>query len=138
MSETTPAETLRKAAKLMRERARNASEGPWEIREEHGRDIADEAWSDVRVVGATEEVAITYMSNVIEGNPREDNETHIASWHPGVALAVADLLDKIAWMGEVDPDLLSRVGCDEAFAIARAYLGTKGEGRCQLTPSPAP
>jgi hypothetical protein len=48
----------------------------------------------------------------------------IASMGPHFALAVAALLDKIAWMGESDKDQLARVGCDEAIAIARAFLGT--------------
>lgn len=42
--------------------------------------------------------------------------------------AVADLLDKIAWMAEMDPDLIERVGGDETLAVARAYLGTGGQG----------
>ena len=36
--------------------------------------------------------------------------------------ATADLLNKIAWMGELDEEMLARVGCDEAIAMARAYL----------------
>jgi ABC-type antimicrobial peptide transport system ATPase subunit len=31
--------------------------------------------------------------------------------------------DKTAWMIEMDADLLHRIGCDEAVAAARAYLG---------------
>jgi hypothetical protein len=52
---------------------------------------------------------------------------YVAGMHPGVALKLAGLLDKIAWMGELDPDMLYRVGCDEAIATARAFLGTEGE-----------
>ena len=33
----TPAEELRTAAKLMRERVQGATAGPWTVREEHGR-----------------------------------------------------------------------------------------------------
>jgi hypothetical protein len=50
---------------------------------------------------------------------------HIASWHPGVALAVADWLDQIACMVELDAEMFGRVGCDEALATARAFLGTQ-------------
>ena len=92
----TPAEELRTAAKLMRERVQGATAGPWTVREEHGRDIADEGWSDVRVVRPGAGVAITYLSNVLEGSPHEDNAAYIASMHPGVALAVADWLARFA------------------------------------------
>jgi len=56
------------------------------------------------------------------------NAQHIASWHPAVALAVADLLERIADRAPPDPH---RAGeycetCDnvrDALVIARAYLG---------------
>jgi hypothetical protein len=64
-----------------------------------------------------------FEAESLAGPMPEDLAVYFAGMHPGVALAVADLLDKIAWMGEVDPELLGRVGCDEAVAIARAYLG---------------
>jgi hypothetical protein len=60
------------------------------------------------------------------GRHRFDAE-HIASWHPAVALAVADWLDLIAnWRG---PDGERRWdqsdSCDfAALAVARAYLKT--------------
>lgn len=42
---------------------------------------------------------------------------------PAVGAALAKMLDKFAWMGEMDADLLHRVGCPEAIAVARAILG---------------
>jgi hypothetical protein len=42
---------------------------------------------------------------------------------PLVGAALAELLDKIAWMVGIDPDLMGRVGCEEVLKIARAYLG---------------
>jgi hypothetical protein len=50
---------------------------------------------------------------------------YVTSMQPGVGRMLADLLDKLAWMGELDPEQLGRVGCDEAIAVARAYLATK-------------
>jgi hypothetical protein len=50
---------------------------------------------------------------------------YVAGMHPGVALAIADWLDKIAWMVKLDPEMLGRVGCDEAIATAREFLGTE-------------
>jgi len=68
-----------------------------------------------------------HEAEFIAGPMPEPLARFIASMHPAVALAVADLLDKIAWMGEMDKEMLGRVGCDEAIAIAMAYLG--GETR---------
>ena len=130
----TPAEELRTAAKLMRERVQGATAGPWTVREEHGRDIADEGWSDVRVVRPGAGVAITYLSNVLEGSPHEDNAAYIASMHPGVALAVADWLEAEAdRAAEIDgfedsasyPLMLA--GFRHSLAVARAYLGEPDE-----------
>ena len=123
----TPAEELRTAAKLMRERVQGATAGPWTVREEHGRDIADEGWSDVRVVRPGAGVAITYLSNVLEGSPHEDNAAYIASMHPGVALAVADWLDSVTdrWIGvPAGPSEPEPEDFDAALAVARAYLGS--------------
>jgi hypothetical protein len=50
-----------------------------------------------------------------------------ALMHPPVALALASAFDRFAWMGQRDPDLLRRVGCDEVIAAARAIL-RKPEG----------
>jgi hypothetical protein len=38
--------------------------------------------------------------------------------------AMAALMDETAWMGGLDPDMLSRVPCDEIIAVAHAYLGS--------------
>ena len=59
----------------------------------------------------------------------EADMRHIASWHPAVALAVADWLDAVAeaWpISEPDYGLSVRaeaVGHRQALAVARAYLG---------------
>ena len=96
------AELLRRAAKLMRDHAALVPPSPW--------------------YSAVHDVTTHDGLDVIASSGLTVRAQYVASWHPGVAVAVADLLDKIAWMGELDPDMLSRVGCDEAIAIARAYV----------------
>lgn len=115
------AETLRRAANLMRERAENPQvpPGPWSWRW-----IGQEA----TVLDPTGDFLVenTYVvsNNGIAGHLREDVEgleAHIASWHPAVALAVADWLANFAdhWdAGDYGPD-----EWDAAVAVARAYLG---------------
>jgi hypothetical protein len=103
----TPVEELRTAAEQMKAdaddaRAEMTGNPYW------GGDVSDAAWAS-GVDNALGDVAGRVM----------------ARWTPGVIKSVADLLDKLAWMGGLDPDLLSHVGCDEALVIARAYLGTK-------------
>lgn len=113
------AELLRRAAALMRERAEAATPGPWLNRRGPGEHV----------------LVVNGVVNVETANPREDRR-HIASWHPAIALAVADWLDlsaSDAWAwgpmcpcGDVCDD------CDDnsweqharkALAVARAYLG---------------
>jgi len=69
------------------------------------------------------------VAYLIENGPAVPTETqkanakHIASWHPAVAFAVADLLDKWAWMIGLDPELHHRVGGEQIEGVARVYLG---------------
>lgn len=122
------AETLRRAASLMRERAEAVGEGPWESYSLP--DAGPDRWTmtGVGVVGDE-------MGHRVEAMFRPDAE-HIASWHPAVALVVAD------WLETAGADLwahgpLCECGsgchdCDDslwqphvrrALAVARAYLG---------------
>lgn len=128
MTTIKAADELRAAAKLMRERAEAATPGPWTTTEAHGRDIADEGWSDVRVRALGHDVAITYMTGVLEGDPHEDNAPYIAGMSPPVALAVADWLDRFA-----DPVYCyGPVEYAAALNIARAYLGTSGDALAEV------
>ncbi len=116
---TSPVETLREAARLMRERASN-SEVPntrW-----HVEDDGDQ-WN----VLAPDPEASIYPWDVARDLPDEAVAEHIASWHPAVALAVAD------WL-EDEADFAVRVKTDYgddngdipaplALAVAGAYLG---------------
>jgi hypothetical protein len=51
-----------------------ATKCPWSITEQHGRDIADEEWSDVRITGpAGEQIMLAYLTGILEpGSPSED------------------------------------------------------------------
>jgi hypothetical protein len=99
------AEEIHEAAALMRERAVRAIPSPWHVdRHEDGR-----AWICETIDG--DEIGTLAM----HGYP--STAEHIASWHPNVALAVADWLDCQA-------DTTCDCGVDEsALTLARTYLG---------------
>jgi hypothetical protein len=111
----TPTDLLRRAASLMRERAGGCQPRRW-----HWEALGEKRYP--QRVSSDGNVAII-AETFIDPAHRPFEAEHIASWSPPIALAVAELLDRIAWMGELDPDSLGRVGCDEAVAVARAYLG---------------
>jgi hypothetical protein len=104
------ADVLRKAAALMRERAEAATPGGprWEIGpdEMHGP-------SQSIIYPADSDSAVAFAG--------ADDAPHIASWHPAVALAAADLLDYIADRHEQHAVGLAIVSSAENFA--RAFLG---------------
>jgi len=100
------AETLRRAASLMRERA---------------------SATDAAPEGAAHWFAP--MTFVHDGFARED-AVHIASWHPGVALTVSAWLDSVADADEPPAHdgphkgrTIAHVDENFAVAVARAYLG---------------
>lgn len=120
----SPAETLRSAAKLMRERALAATPGPWRAHEEnHGNwYVSSVAFGQVST-GINEEPSLPEFL-MIERDQRDAE--HVAGMDPVVALALADLLDRVAWMVKLDGELAGRVGVDETLAVARAFLGETG------------
>lgn len=119
----TPAETIKRAAVLMRERAGAANPGPWlsliEGRDHRGGD-------DFILTGTTEpggdgrgeDVYVTVRGRDYNQLWNEDQD-HIASWHPLVALAVADWLEASAKAREGT----SANTASYALKIALAYLG---------------
>jgi len=115
MADTDPAAELREAARLMRERAQAATPGVW--REMH---LGSEGCMVINDGRLRERRRVAFFG-CKEWKADHADASYVASMQPSVALAVADLLDKIAWMGELDREMLARVGCDEAIAIARAY-----------------
>lgn len=113
---------LREAAALMRERAKAAdSQGAWEVGMRYSRG-AD--W--IRPVYDNDGTVCEIHEGDADDAPGscEDLAAHIASWHPVVALAVADWLEQMArgMAGTSYGDLPFE---DAALAVARAYLGTE-------------
>ena len=113
MEAEQPADTLRRAAKLMRERVAELPPLPWKA---EGRDVlatqdyeADEAHGWLPDWGCAFNVAVC---------ARQDEAEHIATWSPPVALAVADWLEAEA--ADAGPFPLR---FPQALAVARAYLG---------------
>lgn len=111
------AETLRKAAALMRERAQAASRPLpcWQA-------LIGDSWDGSNAVTEGLGHPIAFLG---EGPKAESDCRHIASWHPTVALAVADWLDYMA-VGWREPFLAAGAHWgdqDCALAVARAYLG---------------
>ena len=94
---------LRAAAKLMRERASLMPPPPWRLHRT--------------------QITTGDGMNVIADSGLPERSRYVASWHPGVALAVADWLDIEAGILEKGlPDPTG--GWAEARAVARAYLGS--------------
>ena len=115
------AEVLRKAAALMRERAEAASDGPWK---RFG--MAGVAGKDWEVVDERRVECECGEPVALLGCATNDDAEHIASWHPAVALAVADWLDAEADVDEVAREMGGRGHTEESqcVAVARAYLGS--------------
>ena len=123
------AETLRKAAARMRERAETVTPGPWGVGNGHwiGTGIEQDGAGSFRfdrVLVELDDLNFdpNYQENVSEDTDPDEaveaHAAHIASWHPTVARAVADWLDdtaerhyEVEWheetapgSGELDPD----------------------------------
>ena len=106
------AETLRRAAALMRERARIGLHSYWSpafVREAFGA----HPHVDMDADGVPETIA--------------RGSEHIASWHPAVALALSDWLEEVAERQQPTTRWGRRshgwTGARFANAVARAYLG---------------
>ena len=98
----TPTETLRRAAALMRERAKACQEG-------FEAEVAPDWYGQPRVVASA--LRREYGS----GGIFDVDAEHIVSWRPAVALTVAD------WLTVASVDYPEN---PEALAVARAYLGS--------------
>jgi len=111
---------LRAAAVLMRERGEAATNGGhgWRLVDLPG---ANEVWAP-RDAADWDAFMVATTATRLNPNPGAQGHAdaaHIASWHPAVALAVADLLDhaathQVAFTPNVRPLLLD---------VARAYIG---------------
>ena len=129
------AETIRRAARFMRERAAQADPGPWRYlssgssREEAGHRAGSESTWISAGFRSTLHVECRDF-----GRQAAIDADHFASWHPAVALAVADWLDDVAtgWPWQTaeevrDPDgfpLAFEESADRrALHLAKTYLG---------------
>ncbi len=128
MTTETPAATIRRAVAKMREVAHRADTGePWESSKHY-----DALWTvDLKPspgsVDALEPAENTLGRDDCASfeQPRffsvlHEHATHIASWHPLVALAVADWLDEVAADSHASLDAWVE---QAALKVARAYLG---------------
>ena len=125
------AEVLRRAAAKMRERAEAATPGPWEFRPRRGFQSVNE---NPATIGFLDTAG--YFAMLREGTWATENDMgYVASWHPVVALAVADWLRTAAMdIWAHGPLCECGTGCDtcddnlwepharRALAVARAYL----------------
>jgi hypothetical protein len=105
---------LREAAALMRERAEAACTFTGEARWA----FTHLGWNDVQ--GETYTVSDTFANVRVAEVSEENTADYIASWHPAVALAVADWLDGLAdrWSHDATGSEM-----DAAERVACAYLG---------------
>jgi hypothetical protein len=109
-------EEIRRAAALMRERAQAATPGPWRV----GPEGSEGSYLLPSLGGIRER---SRFIGILNGRVQPEdghNAAHVASWHPVVALAVADWLDGTADATESEPE---HYPVDlQALAVARAYL----------------
>jgi hypothetical protein len=122
----TPAETIRRAAVLMRELA-----GGCEPRRWHWRALGEKRYPQrVSSDGNVALIAETFISP--EHRPYEAE--HIASWSPPIAEAVADLLEEVARQYDAPPCDSPAGACNgcewredftDALRLAQAYLGAE-------------
>ena len=119
------AETLRRAAALMRERAEAATPGPWtaNVLGSEGYDVRSEHVPEKRL----HRVRVS-RHGWEDWDTDRANAEHVASWHPAVALAVADWLDAEAAVWDALDAHDRKFGTytpqqGHAVIVARAYLG---------------
>ena len=105
------AEILRRAAALMRERAEKA----------HGDRWAYDLTYHANTFEVTADDGLLLAKGIPGAGTGRWTAEHIASWHPAVALAVADWLDREAAWEERGATLAG--DRFQALAVARAYLG---------------
>lgn len=107
------AETLRKAARLMRERAEATT--------------PDADWTEGHYWIADYDMYGNPVQTEIGGMGGAGDAAHYSSWHPAVALAVADWLDLMAadyapyWAEPYAAPFVPVI--EKAYQIARTYLG---------------
>lgn len=114
----TPAETLRRAAKLMRENAEAATAGPWQAHGQNDDWYVSSATFGLVSTGIHEDPSAG--DHALIERDRRDAE-HIASMHPGVALTVAEWMEEAA--ERTDNPFGAKTLIAHALKVARTYLG---------------
>lgn len=117
----SPAAMLRQAARLMREHAEAATKGPW-------RAVAGtwsgETFAAVVAPEGDPANAETWLMATGRGSIcQEADAKHAVFWHPGVSLAVADLLESAAGRIEENNVFGAKALVSYAVDVARIYLG---------------
>lgn len=129
----TAVDDLRDAASLMRKHAEAATAGSWWVYDgqpwygnearirQFDADAADDTADEVAWDEELKHAGTLFHGDVVSAADSD----HIASWHPVVALAVADLLDFFADAAESGNDIpaLRGRGLEQALVVARTYLG---------------
>ncbi len=133
-SPEAPADTLRRAARLMRERAQAATPSGTGYADGWAGGIG--AYGEAMIFGGPSENGYrtgTVLRNTEDCDggctaPSQEDVNHICGWHPAVALAVADLIEvgiPYATLGKPE-DYPIFV---KAMAAARTFLGESGDSR---------
>lgn len=116
-------EELREAAALMRSRAEAATGDGW-----GWRHFGDDPENSCRVVYYPPDIGIEPWVVIADDIFNEADVEHIASWHPAVALAVADWLDAESYEPETEHEggAYTTGGPSlTALNVARTYLGVE-------------
>lgn len=113
----TAAETLRAAADKARAltEALDDCRGPWYVVNREQR----------HYLQRIDNIGVPYVvaSTTTDPSHPPTIADYIAAMHPGVGAALAGVFDAWARVGDLDPDLLHRVGGQETLAVARQILG---------------
>jgi hypothetical protein len=115
MSEPIPAAPTALSAILAgwRKITEAATPAPWNAEAKHGRDIADEAWSEVRIKAPDgSDVASTYISHLLENCRSEEDEAFIVTARTAMPVLLAAVERALKLAGEW--------GQDAAYLNARA------------------
>lgn len=109
----SPVDDLREAAKLLRERAQQAAEGPW---------VAD-GW-EIRS-GQVQGEWVGETLDIDDEPQSESNSTYAASMHPLVGLALADVFETRCVIYDIRTasGAAEVAGTDMVLRLARLYLG---------------
>jgi hypothetical protein len=80
-----------------------ATPGPWNAETKHGRDIADEAWSEVRIKAPDgSDIASTYISHLLENYRSEEDETFIVTARTAIPRLLAAVDAALGLADEID------------------------------------